>query len=271
MLGACGGGAPLLHPAHTLPRGVVSFAAGTSGQLALGDAADAEAALADAAEQSAGAVGAERERFTQGLLARLALADGVAPYFAARAGLGGQNEAGLTYTGRSFRLDARHAFEWTNVALSAGLGASGVIGVLPRDDTPAERDDSLPPAAGLRDAEARSVRGFGLELPLLLGYRSDADVVQAWAGARLGFERSSYGVSLVTVPSNRYDVTASTTRMWAGGLVGFAVGLSPIEVRVELDAAYERVSGELDTGEGELSAKVSGLSLTPAMAISAKF
>jgi len=65
--------------------------------------------------------------------------------------------------------------------------------------------------------------------------------------------------------------SGDATRYWAGGLLGFAIGLHPIQVRAELDLAYESVSGNLDLGEGEVPAHVSGLSLTPAMAISAKF
>ena len=34
-LAACGGGGPLLHPAHTLPKGDVTFAAGTACAQAL--------------------------------------------------------------------------------------------------------------------------------------------------------------------------------------------------------------------------------------------
>src|SRR6186713_942940 len=48
-LSGCGGGAPLLHPAHTLPDGDVAFAAGTSGRLALGGLRDADEALDAAA------------------------------------------------------------------------------------------------------------------------------------------------------------------------------------------------------------------------------
>jgi hypothetical protein len=78
-------------------------------------------------------------------------------------------------------------------------------------------------------------------------------------------------VTIVEAPDHVVASTANATRLWAGGLVGFSVGLAPIDVRVELDAAYENASGDLVTAGGELSAQVSGWSLTPAMAISAKF
>jgi hypothetical protein len=72
-------------------------------------------------------------------------------------------------------------------------------------------------------------------------------------------------------PNDLFASRASATRFWGGGLFGFSVGLAPIEVRVEVDAAYESVHGELVTGETELTGDVAGWSLTPAMAISAKF
>jgi hypothetical protein len=56
-----------------------------------------------------------------------ALAPSVAPWVNARVGIGGDNEAGLTYTGRAVRLDIRHAFEDDDIALSMGAGASAVL------------------------------------------------------------------------------------------------------------------------------------------------
>lgn len=268
-LGGCGGGAPLLYPAHTLPESAISFAAGTSGHFGLGGLATATEQLDQAAQTPGGAVGdAERAAFVQGALTEFAVAPGVAPFVAARVGLGGHNEAGLTYTGRGIRLDGRHAFEWPSFALSLGLGASGALaraGDQPPDSPPMGSD------TGLRAVELNSLRGYGLELPVLFGYRSDADVVLLWVGLRAGFERDTFNATLVESPDEVYGTTGDASRLWAGGLVGFAIGLPPIQVRAELDAAYESVHGTLLTGSGEVAADVRGLSLTPAMAISAKF
>lgn len=269
LLSACAGGAPLLHPAHTLPEGAVAFAAGTSGQLIVGELARANSRLDDAASIPGGATTeAEQRGFVEGALTRMAVAPGVAPFASARVGLGGHNEAGLGYTGRSFRLDGRHAIEWPTVALSFGAAASGVL-TRPGDE-PARRLGEMPSGQGLRAVDLTSVSGYGLELPVLFGYRSSADVVKAWAGLRAGFERDSVNLSLVTTPDTAVATTGDATRFWGGGLVGFSVGLAPIEVRVELDGAYQTVSGSLLTEGGELSGTVSGWSLTPAMAISAK-
>jgi hypothetical protein len=257
-----------MYPAHTLPESAITFAAGTSGHLGLGgldtatDALDASSSIPGGADTDA-----EQYAFVQGALARFAVAPGVAPFVAARAGLGGHNEAGFTYTGRGIRLDGRHAFEWPSLALSLGLCASGALAR--PGDQPA--NSPMGQDTGLRMVELTSLRGYGFELPVVFGYRSDADVVLLWMGARAGIERDTFNFTLVESPDQAYSSTGDATRYYAGGLVGFAVGLHPIQVRVELDAAYESVSGHVVLGEGELPADVSGVSLTPAMAISAKF
>jgi hypothetical protein len=269
LLAACGGGAPLLHPAHALPEGDVTFAAGTSGRFTLGGLRRAEAALDDAGRTPGGAqTPAERRGFADGTISRIAVGPGVAPFVAGRVGLGHHKEAGLTYTGRGFRLDGRHAFEWPSLALSVGAAANAAFAHPGHDLTPAPGNDR-----GLRTMSLSSLRGYGLELPLLFGYRSSADVVKLWAGLRAGFERDSFNVSIVEAPDSVLGSEGHATRYWGGGLVGFAIGLSPIEVRVEVDAAYESAHGSLalSFAEGELTGDVAGWSLTPAMAISAKF
>lgn len=268
LLVGCGGGAPLLHPAHTLPEGDVTFAAGSSGKLALGDLADADQRLDDAAAIPSGATTSEeRRRFVEGAIARFAMAPGVAPFAAARVGLGQQNEAGLSYLGRSLRIDGRHAFEWPNVALSVGLAGTGAL-ARAGDKPPRE---VAAPDSGFRSVDVTSLTGYGVELPVLFGYRSSADVVMLWAGLRAGFERDTFDVALVEAPNEQFATSGAATRLWGGALVGFAVGLPPIQVRTELDVAYESAQGHLLTGTGELEVDVAGWSLTPALAISAKF
>lgn len=271
LLGACGGGAPLLHPAHALPEGAVEFAAGSSGQLTLGGLHRADASLERAGAVSGGVNGdEERQSFARGALTRVAVAPGVAPFVSARAGLGTANEAGISYTGRSFRVDGRHAFEWPSLALSVGGSLRGDL-TRPGDE-PARNVRDMPGGdTGLRTVSLASVRGYGFELPVLFGYRSSADVVKLWAGLRAGIGRDTASVTLVEAPDVALASAARATRIWGGGLVGFSVGLKPIEARVELDAAYESVHGSLDTQAGALTVDVRGWSLTPAMAICTKF
>ena len=259
LLSACGGGAPLLHPAHTLTEGDVTFAAGTSGRLSFGGLKRADAKLDSDAPHV--------QDIANGAISRISVAPGVAPFVASRVGLGHHNEAGLTYTGRGFRLDGRHAFEWPTVALSIGASANAAI---------AHHGNALAAQPQTNDDVRRlsslsSLRGYGLELPVLFGYRSSADVVKLWAGLRAGFERDYFNAWLATSPEAPYVGAGNATRYWGGGLVGFSIGLSPVEVRVEVDGAYESAHGEISSPEGDLTGDVAGWSLTPAMAISAKF
>jgi hypothetical protein len=153
-----------------------------------------------------------------------------------------------------------------------GAAASGALarpGDQPQDRVGDENGGKAD--AGLRTATLTSLSGYGLELPVVFGYRSDADVVRAWIGVRAGFEHDTFDLALVESPDTPLGTTGSASRVWGGGLVGFSVGLSPIEVRVELDSAYERATGKLRLKAGDLSGTVAGWSLTPAMAISAKF
>ena len=92
-----------------------------------------------------------------------------------------------------------------------------------------------------------------------------------WEGLRAGCERDTFDVVLVEAPDEQFGTTGAATRLWGGALVGFGIGLPPIQVRAELDAAYESAHGNLLTGGGELTAQVDGWTLTPALAISAKF
>lgn len=232
-----------------------------------GKLASAEDEMQATASQPGGATtSGERLAFTQGALARLAIAPKVAPFLAGRVGLGSENEAGISYTGRALRLDFRHAFEGKTFALSVGAGASGLLA---RGwDAPSEE---MAPGGGLRSIEMKSASGYGADLPVLVGYRSDGDVVVLWAGLRAGIERSAYDLLLVVSPDVRAGSAAEATRLWGGGLFGFAIGLAPIQIALELDAAYESISGSLLTGEAEVTGDVAGLSLTPAAAISAKF
>lgn len=254
---SCGGGAPLLHPAHVLPSGHVSAGAGVSGQFAFHGPTS----------------GPPEQHTFEDAIARAALSPGIAPWASARAGLGGQFEAGLAYTGRSVRADARRAFAGDSTALSVGAAASAVFSD-PRDlaDAPSVTSGRIPPNGG--DLHAT---GYGFDVPILFGWRSTASVVQAWAGARGGVERLDGDLPLAPAHDAPSPSAAfSTTRWYGGGLVGAAVGLSPVVVAVELDVAYQSVSGRAsfpaELGDpARRDGSVHGLTLSPAGAIIGKF
>jgi hypothetical protein len=259
----CGGGAPLLHPAHVLPAGKVSAGAGVSGQFAFRGG------------QGAGASTAPEQHAFEDAIARASLSPGIAPWVGARAGLGGHFEMGLTYTGRSARADARRAFGGETVAVSVGAAASAVF------SDPQDRvDDGMAPAPmGRLPASGGDLRatGYGFDVPVLVGWRSTASVVQGWLGARGGFERIDGNLPFPPVGMERAPFASfSATRWYGGGLVGAAVGLWPVTVAVELDVTYQGVSGNASFPQQagnprQRDGSVSGLTLAPAGAIIGKF
>jgi len=215
----CGAGAPLLHPAHVLNPGNVSAGAGLSGELSLG----AASIPADGST-----------------LAQLAAAPGVAPWINARVGLVGDNEAGLTYTGRSLRLDARHAFALGTAALSVGLGGSVLAPVRPGNDV------------------GGSVFGGGVDVPVLFGVHSKSDLYALWIGPRGGFEALN-GEVLGTHVSARH--------LFGGFVFGVRGGFRHVHVALELDGAYHRADGTLFGA----SAGASLFALTPSGALLLSF
>ena len=235
---ACGGGGPLLHPAHVLAPGSVSVGAGLSGQLALKPTPTTTAA--DVANA--------------GSLQDLGVAAGVAPWVSGRMGVAGDNDFGLTYSGRAIRFDGRHAFSLGKPTLSIGLGASAIMA-----RRPGEGNDTS------------GVFGGGADVPILIGVKSPSDIYSVWFGPRAGFEIMAGRLQLgQDTAAQTFDVQA---RHFYGMLVaGVRVGFRHVHVAVELDAGYHRVDGSFKSmGSGETSTHVQQITLTPAGALEVSF
>lgn len=270
---ACGGGAATLYPAHTLAQNQITAGAGVSNNFSFDVGSRTSTSVPPTV-----ATGADPEQvFFENAIHNALMTPGLAPWVGARVGLGGNNEAGLTYTGRSARLDARHAFVSDAFALSVGLGASGIL-IHPGSHAPPPDPASVTLVGRFYDQESKlSAAGWGLELPLIAGWRSTGSVVSVWGGARGGVERLD-GNMVVTNPSP--DVPRETdiagTRLWAGGLVGFAIGIRPIWIAIELDAAYQSMSASASfpaetPGPTERRSTFSGVTVAPTGAIIGKF
>jgi len=265
-----------MHPAHALPAGRVTMGAGVSNNFVLGDA-DRSIEEARAATQPLGAISepSAQQTYAAGAIAHTLGAPGLAPWVGARAGIGYTSDAGLTYTGRTVRADARHAFQNEKLALSAGGGLSGVL-ARPGEDTPGSSGGrqlgAAPGSSAIPGLDARGVTGWGADVPVIVGYRSDAELVQVYGGARGGYERLTGEIRLNVDPNAQTIQTAqlSASRWYVGGLLGVAVGVRPIWAVVELAANYMRFEGELDwqdTGP----VKLDGVTLQPSGAVVGKF
>jgi hypothetical protein len=272
-IAGCGGGAPLLHPAQPLPPDTVSFGAGLSGQFA---SASAERAIDQGRAAAAGPLGdpATARAYGRGVLTEALLGPGISPWVSARVGLPQATEAGLTYTGRSLRLDGRYVLPLAETwALSLGLGASAIL-LDPDSSAPGSEPATLGAAA---EAEfGLDATGWGGDVPVLVGYQPFDGFVDVWMGARVGFEHVSGDLrSQVDVPAQpRYD--AEGNRLWAGALAGVSLGVPPFWLRFELAGTFHRLTGSVTSPGVEPplsfgSFDAVGWSLAPSGAILGKF
>jgi hypothetical protein len=188
-------------------------------------------------------------------LQQLGVAPGVAPWVSGRMGVEGDNDFGLTYSGRAIRVDGRHAFSLGRPTLSIGLGASAIMARRPGDGN-----------------DVSGVFGGGADVPLLLGIKSASDLYSIWFGPRGGFEimggRLQIGSDAMPMT---YDVHA---KHFYGMLVaGMRVGFRHVHVAIELDAGYHHVDGTFaPTGtSAQTSTSVQQITLTPAGALEVSF
>ncbi len=167
----CGGGVPLLYPARTLATGDVRASAGGSATFVVGGlSSELAAGRAEVANAPPGIAPPPHDpRYAQAALVLAAVAPGVAPYVSARVGLGDRFEGGVTYTGRVAHLDVRRSFDWNDVSLSIGLGI----------ETPIYGDSD---SAALPQLDLSSIRGYGADVPILIGWESSARAYMLWAG-----------------------------------------------------------------------------------------
>ncbi len=254
-LAGCAGGSPLLHPAHTLEAGDVGAAGGVSANVAVGSLADDLRGARSLAAQNVDVPGTPGSNpgYAKGALVAAAVAPGLAPFVAARVGVGGHMEGGVAYTGRGARIDLRRAFESGRLALSIGAGVTGAF---------YGRQQGSP----LPNVELSALHGLGADVPVLVGWRSPGALYQAWAGARAGFENDAIE-SLTSEPKNvsigTPPIRLSATRVYGGGLVGVATGFRHLHVAFELDVAYQSAVGDYN----DTHVSIRGVALSPATAL----
>lgn len=254
-LGACGGGAPLLHPARTLAVGDIRAAGGVSANVAAGSLGeDLRLAKDNAARdpQVPGAPGTN-PAYAKGALVAAAIAPGLAPFVGARVGIGNHYEGGLVYTGRAVRADVRHSFEDGRWALSLGLGLSAAL-------YGRQQGSDLP------NVDLAALHGYGFDVPLIVGWESSGGLYKVYGGARGGFERDVLELltsepKAVTIGGQPLHLDAN--RYWGGAVFGVATGFNHIHVALELSAAYQVVTGRYNAND----VTVRGVTLAPASAL----
>lgn len=248
---------PLLHGASALHEGETSLGAGVGGTFATGALAGA---VVDARGvglpngTTTGGVSTTRDEATyaRGALALAAGSSGLLPWVSGRQGLGQGNEAGIGWYGRAVRLDARHAFAFGRLDLSIGGGASVVA---PRADR------TSPDLAGL---DLNGMRGYGADVPVLVGTTSRAGIVSLWAGPRAGFEKLGGTVVLGTSSG---ESSLDATRWYAGAVAGLSLGFRHLRGAIEFDASWQHASGSV----GAYDVVASGVTIAPAAALVGSF
>ncbi len=123
----------------------------------------------------------------------------------------------------------------------------------------------------LPGVDVASLHGWGADVPIVVGFESDGQLYQVWVGARAGWEHvdvSAPGAQAGAAPNGAIAATGATratraTRLWAGGLLGLAVGFRHVHVAIELDASYASIAGEY----ADVHTSVQGLALAPASAV----
>jgi len=242
---------PLLYPARALPTGDVRASSGVSGNFAVGSLATDVAAARGIVQTGEMPSGAAATTFARGALVSAAVAPGFAPYVGARVGIGERFEAGVAYTGRAGHIDIRRSFDWGDTSLSVGLGVTVPI-----------YGDSYTSTSSAIDLQY--VHGYGADIPVLIGWQSAARVYMVWAGLRAGYDHldvSGLSSEPGAIPSSE---SLSGDRFYGGGVVGFAAGFRHVHAALELDAAFQSVSGTFTQTTGATNASASGFSLVPA-------
>jgi hypothetical protein len=251
----CGGGAPLLHPARTLPAGDIRVASGVSANVAIGSLGDDVRNAREIAATNPEAPGAPgtNPAYAKGAIVAAAVAPGLAPFIGARVGVGNEYEGGLAYTGRAVRVDLRRSVDVGKVSFSGGLGLSAAL-------YGRQAGTELPNVA------LGSLHGYGFDIPLLVGWESTGGLYKVWGGARGGFERDV----VETLTSEPKSVTIGTppihldaNRYWGGAVAGIATGFNHVHVALELSAAYQVVHGTYNDN----TVTVRGVTLAPSSAL----
>ena len=251
----CAGGTPLMHPAHTLGEGQVRFAGGTSANFVVGDPADA---INEAeAEPVGGFTDRPSETYTRGALAVAAMSPGLSPLLAGRVGLGYDAEGGLTYSGRTVRVDGRYALQGEKTALSAGVGGSAILSRRSRG-----------PDAQIGGLNLDAATGWGVDVPIVFGWQSSSQIVWWWSGVRGGYEKLRGKVGYeAPEPALPIDGDIDGQRVFVTGLMGLAVGFRHLHAAIEVQAGYQHAEGTL----WDTDVEVSGMSVSPAAALMGRF
>jgi hypothetical protein len=221
-----------------------------SANVAVGATAEALASARDEAAKQAPV----DATYAKGAFVAAAVAPGLAPFVAARVGAGNRYEGGIAYTGRGARIDMRRSFDVGQVSYSVGAGVSGAF-------------YGHAQGSPLPGVDLASLHGYGADVPLLVGWQSDAGLYMVWGGARAGYEHDTIE-SLTSEPAKTTPlvpppVGLDADRFYGGGVLGAATGFRHVHVAIEVDVYFQSIKGSY----ADQHASIQGVSVAPASAI----
>ena len=263
LASGCGGGLPLLHPAQPLPSGVTSLSAGFGSQW-VGGRANREIDDARAVVVSGQASPTLPSAAT---IAAALYRPGFFPWASMRLGLGHQSEAGLAYTGHRVRLDARYA--WLRGPWAVSFGAGAGLGLAHATASTGSGSSAFGSTEAIAGLDTSGTRAVALDLPLLVGWRSTADIGRVWLGVRPVYEHA-YGSLSFTQASSVAQADLNANALTLNGILGLAMGLRPVYLALEFSVGGSHGRGSLSGSPGsfaEGSATITAITLTPAAAL----
>jgi hypothetical protein len=151
--------------------------------------------------------------------------------------------------------------------VSFGLGA--ILGFAHPSDGSFGGNSTFGSTEVLPGLDTSGVRSFGVDVPVLVGWRSSADVARIWVGLKPTYEHG-YGNIRLTTQTSATNLDFASDALTVTGIAGFAVGVRPLFLALEMDFGDTRAHGKLlnSTGTtGSNSASVAAYSFTPAAAI----
>lgn len=257
----CAATAPMLAEPRLVRESDVRFQVGAAGVAPIGG--DLAAIRAGRDRLNAPEVVDDGAATTQAILPAVAAGfsarPGVAPVTRATLSLSKSIEGSVHYSGRDAHVAGRYLiFESRSTdagatTLSVGADGHAILQGRPQD--------------GYITATSETVRGYGLAVPVLLGWQSDANLVIAYAGALVGYERVTAKILYEKPGSNTVTRDMVLGRLHVTGTLGLGVGFRRVRAIVELGIRRDTIDARI----GDQSKTVGILSLTPAFAFGVNF
>jgi hypothetical protein len=236
-LAGCASVNPTLAPARVLPAGVVAADLGSAYNALAADSVLRRGHEASARLAAGVGTPQDRDDLVRSAVVYGQTPPGLAPYAAARLGVGHAVEVQLAALGRIVRVGARRVF-WSEDRWALSLGAQGRFAFWPG------ALGGVPPGLEVRDA-----RLVGGDLTAVLGRTTRGSLYDVWMGLRAGYARGDGTMALDPIVGGgggAFD--AAFDRLDVAATLGLRVGLGHLAVLAEMDTGVGLFWGRSSLG-----------------------